>query len=69
MQPHHFHHHLIRIGSTVKSTGPGTVIRSGFSLQQGLPIHFPLGVKLADPDFLFVRQTAGHRPGGDKNSR
>ncbi|EIT28741.1 hypothetical protein YPPY96_2860, partial [Yersinia pestis PY-96] len=23
MQPHHFHHHLIRIGSTVKSTGPG----------------------------------------------
>ncbi|EIQ89108.1 hypothetical protein YPPY03_2970, partial [Yersinia pestis PY-03] len=20
MQPHHFHHHLIRIGSTVKST-------------------------------------------------
>ena len=46
MQPHDFHHHLVRICSAVKGTGARTMIRRSFRLKQFGAAHFTLGIKL-----------------------
>src|SRR4029077_19544562 len=44
MQPHHLHHHLVRIGGAVKRAGSGSMIGGGLGLEQlGAP-NLALGV-------------------------
>ena len=69
MQTHHLHHHLVGIGSAVKSAGAGTMITRALGLQQFGAADFPFGEQLADARFFLVGETRGHRPTGNEDRR
>ncbi|MOA21636.1 hypothetical protein D3C78_1421390 [compost metagenome] len=45
------------------------MVGGGLGLQQCQTVGLAFGIQLAHPDFLFVRQAAAHRAGGDKQRR
>ena len=61
MHAHHFHHHLVGVGSAVEGTSPRAVVRTHFAFKQGIAADFAFGEKLAGTGLFFIADTAGHR--------
>ena len=61
MQPHHLHHHLVRVGGAVEGAGAGAMIGGGLGLEQFGAADLALGIKLADALLLLVGEARGHR--------
>ena len=67
VQPHHLHHHLVRVCGAIEGAGAGRMIRRGLGLEQFGARRLALGEKLANALFFLVGQPRRHRPGGDQD--
>src|SRR3546814_829295 len=69
VQPHHLHHHLVRIGGTVEGAGAGAVVGGRFGFEQIVAARLALGIELAHADLFLVGKAGGHRSRGNEDRR
>ena len=67
VQAHHLHQHLVAVGGAVERAGALRVVGRRLGLEQLLAADLALGVELAHPRLLAVRQAGGHRAGGHED--
>ena len=67
VQPHHFHHHLVRIGSAIECAGAGRVIAAHFAGEQFIAANLALCIELACLLLILIRYAAWHWTGRHKD--